>query len=1500
MSQPAVPPSDSTVPRRSRRRSALVVTSVAAATLLLTGIAAAPAQAQAAPAATASAVTPSTGDAESTGTTSSAADAPAVITGPTDAVVGDTVVFTGGAGATGAAGSAGDLVVSVTSPDGVVAAVSPGDDGAYRFVPAVAGEYTVAFTVTDAEGGITEETRTVTVSGGATPSPAGSPTAEEPGAEASGPSSTESVAEAPTTAASEPDIRFAAIGDIHNNWSELAEAYDFWAAENVGTALFVGDLTNTATASEYAGLKSTIDSKAGLGIDLVASLGNHDVSAISSYDLFTQATGGQKPNADYTIGGYHFITVSPGAGTLDPVTGKPSSASSGNYAYAASWLQQRLAAATAEDPTKPVMVLVHHPLQCTHYVSNEWYGTGLSSGCGNTLQSVFDDFPQAVVWGGHIHTPQNIPTSVWQGQENRAGDKADKGFTTVNAPPLAYYEFESGVVGTSPTSRSNDTTPDDAGNNRQTAVVEITGSKVTIRNYDLLADQWIDQTWTWDVADSVDTTKTYDERFPLNNTHRASLSKAPEWKAGSAVTVDGIGEDKAMVAFPQAVPAPNTVQDIVHKYRYTTVDVATGQTVNTFLQWSGFYNLPMPTSRNHEVWNLRPARQYEVRVTPINAWGKEGTALTARFTTTGSTGPVEPPFDPEKLTFDDLREQVPTADLLDVGFADGKAADASPKAWTLTAGGAARVADDADLGAQVAVGEQDAATAFKTAPWSDADYAKLQDGFTIDATFKLDAIDKPVGGYVDVFGGMQGGGIGLEAVRTASAESYELGFWYASPRPSVELEYGTWYHVTGWYDGTDARLYVNGIKAVTTEDVSFPVKPSNTAARYMAIGGDANASGTLDDATLDGRIAGVEIYSTPLSDKNVYRVANRELKLIDATPPQVEAERPAPGASAVVGRPYIAPAPQAVDNSGRVKVAVEVTDPAGGVVEVARTDDGRYTFTPSVAGAHTLAYVVTDAAARQSQASFTVTAANGSAELAGLLEPLPAADLLDLDYVGGKPVDRSPRAHAIAAGNAPIAVDAALGAEVATFTGSSAQGSRIPWSDGDYAKTEDGFAIESVVRVPQITTERDMISNTQSAGQGLEMLPGTQPGKVSPELWVRVGGKYVVARAENAVTAGKWSHVVATYDAASGALRVFVDGREAGSAVAAGGGKVQNPSGAARAFVVGGDISSSGTVEYPFEGVIQTAKVFSEPLAAATVERLAAHALTSNDTTPPLVEVDPEPAATATVGAEYTVPAGLAGDDSGSVELTITASGPIGEDVPLEPGTIVPPAAGEYTLRYLAVDAAGNDTAAEFDVAVVEPAPVATALPSVSGTAEVGGILFAKPGEWDAEGLAFAYRWTADGEELAGETGAQLQVDGSLNGAEIAVTVTASREGAWPGEATSKAVSITELPTWRADRVFVAGDRVLHDGRVFVAQWWTKGATPGATAKNGKVNSAWAEQGVEVGTATGVVRAWTASWIYTGGETVVHDDRLYRAKWWTRGEAPGTAKHPAWADLGAA
>lgn len=779
------------------------------------------------------------------------------------------------------------------------------------------------------------------------------------------------VVDIPVNPAGDVGVRFAAIGDIHNSWGELSEAYDFWGEQGVQAALLVGDLTNTATPAEFAGLDATIAAKSGYGIPAISSMGNHDVSGLDSYDRFTGATGGQKPNSHYTVNGYHVITVSPGEGALDPVTGKPSQAATSSYAYTRSWLHAQLEQATAADPAKPVMVLVHHPLRCTQYVSEEWYGDGLATGCGEQFTSVFDDFPQAVVWGGHIHTPQNIPTSIWQGQTGRAGVLADKGFTSVNAPPLAYYEFESGVVNTSPTSRTNDTTPDDAGDNRQSAVIEITGSKVTIKNYDLLADQWIDQTWTWDIADSIDTTKSYDERFPFNNLHRSSQAAGPVWASGSTLTVGAITGTKAMVSFPQAQPAPNTVGDIVHKYRYTTTDVATGAEVNSFRQWSGFYNLPMPDTRAHEVWNLQPQREYEVTVTPLNAWGAQGEPLTTRFTTAAAVPGEDVPFDPATLAFADLQAKIPAADLLDLGFADGQPIDNSPAARTLQSGADARVEADGALGVDVAVGSERAATAIRTGKWTEQDYARLQDGFTLDATFRLDEID---GGYVDVFGGMQSGGIGLEAVGV-SPTSYELQFWYSSPRPTVTLNYGQWYHVTAWYDGTDARLYVDGVRKTEAENVSLNVTPSYQEARYMVIGGDSNTSGGLDDATMTGRIAGVEIYSEPLSDTDVYRVSTRELTALDTAAPLMRVET-APAERATVGEQVAVPPAIAVDNSGRVSWDVRVTDDDGTPVAPAQTDDaGRArAFAPKSAGAYTVEYTATDAAGLKTSATYRVAA----------------------------------------------------------------------------------------------------------------------------------------------------------------------------------------------------------------------------------------------------------------------------------------------------------------------------------------------------------------------------------------------------------------------------------------------------------------------------------------------------------------------------------------------
>ncbi|PRZ09427.1 5'-nucleotidase/hypothetical protein [Isoptericola sp. CG 20/1183] len=97
-----------------------------------------------------------------------------------------------------------------------------------------------------------------------------------------------------------------------------------------------------------------------------------------------------------------------------------------------------------------------------------------------------------------------------------------------------------------------------------------------------------------------------------------------------------------------------------------------------------------------------------------------------------------------------------------------------------------------------------------------------------------------------------------------------------------------------------------------------------------------------------------------------------------------------------------------------------------------------------------------------------------------------------------------------------------------------------------------------------------------------------------------------------------------------------------------------------------------------------------------------------------------------------------------------------------------------------------------------------------------------------------------------------------------------------------------DAPAWESDVVYTAGDRVSHDGRVFEALWWTRGQTPGASPWG-----AWAEIGTPVETEAGTFPAWTSSQVYVGGETVVHDGERWRARWWTRNQEPGQ-RHGPW------
>ena len=103
-----------------------------------------------------------------------------------------------------------------------------------------------------------------------------------------------------------------------------------------------------------------------------------------------------------------------------------------------------------------------------------------------------------------------------------------------------------------------------------------------------------------------------------------------------------------------------------------------------------------------------------------------------------------------------------------------------------------------------------------------------------------------------------------------------------------------------------------------------------------------------------------------------------------------------------------------------------------------------------------------------------------------------------------------------------------------------------------------------------------------------------------------------------------------------------------------------------------------------------------------------------------------------------------------------------------------------------------------------------------------------------------------------------------------------------------------KYPAWDSNTVFNNGDRVIHDGRVFQAQWWTRGDVPGASPWGSWMEIATT---VPVEADTPVFDIWTADRVFTGGETVYYDGYLWYAQWWTRNQRPGESQWGPWRQL---
>ncbi|MBR3753661.1 MAG: hypothetical protein IKK49_00980 [Clostridia bacterium] len=218
------------------------------------------------------------------------------------------------------------------------------------------------------------------------------------------------------------DSHVGAMGDTQSLRMQKALKMAYAMADSdeeynkLDAALFAGDLTDNGRQDQFLGFTVAAKSVLREETELLAVIAkSHDSSTLDKgvHAYFNGVTG-EDTDIHKVINGYHFIGLS-----VSKTEGEHYSE------YQREWLDEQLAAATAEDPTKPVFVFQHEHISNTVYGSSDFEGWGM-----DYFRAVLNKYPQVVNFSGHSHYPLNDPRSIWQGE-----------FTAVGTGALYYAEF---------------------------------------------------------------------------------------------------------------------------------------------------------------------------------------------------------------------------------------------------------------------------------------------------------------------------------------------------------------------------------------------------------------------------------------------------------------------------------------------------------------------------------------------------------------------------------------------------------------------------------------------------------------------------------------------------------------------------------------------------------------------------------------------------------------------------------------------------------------------------------------------------------------------------------------------------------------------------------------------------------------------------------------------------------------------------------------------------
>lgn len=422
-------------------------------------------------------------------------------------------------------------------------------------------------------------------------------------------------------------VNLAVISDTHVNGYNTVPAYKFRSAliqERDMAARFggldgvvvVGDLVDSPAwdfrkYTEINDWKRLYESVFDPGqMPLAYTIGNHDVWKEWTENTYKEAKQFNRRFGEkyYThevgdpemaekfecrhnvVGGYHILALTPNG--RGPVVYPEESIK---------WLDENLKALTEAEPDKYVIVITHAMIYNTVYGSllddtDEKHPDYWST---KVLTGVLDKYPQAVVFGGHLHFPLNDPRSVWQG-----------GFTSMGTASTRYMAIDNGNYD----SMAGRTIMKDCNEYSEGLLLQFDnkGNMRAIRmdfyNHDTIGEPW---TFRRPAKDGSHLEK-------YSHARRRAANKAPVMKELSVT-----GRENKLTAHWAAA----SDDEFAHTYFLTVKK--DGKVVASRKILADFYHEPRP-SQMKKTWmrevKLEPGK-YEVSVYAADSWGAESNVL---------------------------------------------------------------------------------------------------------------------------------------------------------------------------------------------------------------------------------------------------------------------------------------------------------------------------------------------------------------------------------------------------------------------------------------------------------------------------------------------------------------------------------------------------------------------------------------------------------------------------------------------------------------------------------------------------------------------------------------------------------------------------------------------------------------------------------------------------------------------------------------------------------